>query len=198
MAAKLNGYAIGAIGIGSLMVYAGITGRSMLKAIQAVIQGQAPSTAPKDQPISDTSPTDNTLPVTAGNAVAFGGPVASGSAGANQALAKMIAISMGHADWTTGAEWSDWVALWDRESGWSNTADTRKTGAGGDNMSSSVFAYGIPQARNYNKMPQAAWPPDKGGSADARSQIQWGIEYIASTYGTPAQAWAHELANSWY
>lgn len=70
--AKLNGFAIGAIGIGSLMVYAGITGRSLLKAIQTVIQGQAPSKAPKDQPITGIAATDTAPNVTGLNAGAQG------------------------------------------------------------------------------------------------------------------------------
>ncbi|MGH3238577.1 MAG: lytic transglycosylase domain-containing protein, partial [Streptosporangiaceae bacterium] len=33
---------------------------------------------------------------------------------------------------------------------------------------------------------------------DPATQIRWGLGYIASTYGTPCGAWAHETADGWY
>lgn len=126
------------------------------------------------------------------NPNALGQAVASGAA-PNQQIGKMLAASYG---WSAGSEWNALVQLWDRESGWSNTADTRKSGL--DPANATVFAYGIPQARPYNKMPQPAWPPDKGGRSDPTAQINWGLSYIKSTYGSPSAAWAHEQANSWY
>ena len=110
----------------------------------------------------------------------------------NKALAKMLAISMGHADWTTGSQWTDWQSLWEGESGWSQYADTRKSGL--DPANATVFAYGIPQSRPYSKMPKPGWPADKGGSSDPRSQITWGIEYIAQTYSSPSSALAFKVS----
>lgn len=128
-----------------------------------------------------------------GTTTAGGRGSGSASRDSNLNIGKMLAASYG---WSQGTEWDDLVQLWDRESGWSNTADTRKSGL--DPPGAAVFAYGIPQARPYNKMPKAAWPPDKGGSADPTSQIAWGLSYIKSTYGSPSAAWAHEQANNWY
>jgi hypothetical protein len=126
------------------------------------------------------------------------GQAVAGGAAPNQATGKLLAAtySTNGQQWSTGQQWDALVQLWDKESGWSNTADTRKSGL--DPPDAAVFAYGIPQARPYNKMPQAAWPPDKGGSADPTSQIQWGFAYIKQTYGSPVAAWAHEQANNWY
>ena len=59
-------------------------------------------------------------------------------------------------------------------------------------------AYGIPQALPDTKMAKAAWPPSAGGSANATSQITWGLAYIKATYGSPSAAWAHETADDWY
>jgi hypothetical protein len=123
-----------------------------------------------------------------------GQAVAAGAA-PNQATGKLLAAAYG---WNTGQQWADLVSLWDRESGWSNTADTRVTHAGGDASNAAVFAYGIPQARPYNKMPQPAWPPDKGGKADPTAQITWGLAYIKATYGSPSAAWANETAKGFY
>ena len=129
------------------------------------------------------------------------GAVAGGtSAAANEQLGASLAAAHG---WTgTGADCPpspaqdcqlsclDW--LWTRESGWSQFADTRLTGAGGDHPGSAVFAYGIAQARPATKYPLAGRPPDLGGSSDPATQISWGLGYIAATYGTPCAAWAHE------
>jgi hypothetical protein len=116
------------------------------------------------------------------------------SPAASRGLGERMAAGQG---WT-GAQWQclDW--LWTRESGWSNTADTRRTGAGGDGPSSAVFAYGIAQARPWSKMPRPAWPPGEGGSANPRAQIRWGLGYIGSTYRTPCAAWQHETVDGWY
>lgn len=102
------------------------------------------------------------------------------SAAQNQSLAKMLAISMGHPDWTKGQQWADWVSLWNRESGWSTTAVNPSSGA-----------TGIPQL-----LPGAhAIPPNW---SSARVQITWGITYILGRYGSPSAAWAHEESAGWY
>lgn len=183
-AGKVDGVALAAIGAGALFAYAGIKGKSVLGTAQGLVQGKSPATAPVTAPITGATPAESSI--------AHKGQAVSATGAANQALARQLAP----ASWTTGQTWQDWVSLWDQESGWSNTADTRASGL--DAQDAAVFAYGVAQARPYSKMPRAAWPPDKGGSADPRTQILWGIGYIQSTYGDPSQAWAHEQANGWY
>jgi hypothetical protein len=73
--------------------------------------------------------------------------------------------------------------LWDRESGWNVYAENPYSGA-----------YGIPQALPGARMATAG--PD--WRADASTQIRWGLRYIRSTYGSPRQAWEHEVAYGWY
>ncbi len=116
----------------------------------------------------------------------------------NQQVGALLAAGYGWGPQQDPAQWDALVKLWDRESGWSNTADTRVTHAGGDNADSTVFAYGIPQARPYDKMPQPGWPPDKGGQADPHAQIAWGLAYIRGRYGSPSGAWATEQAQGSY
>jgi SLT domain-containing protein len=43
-------------------------------------------------------------------------------------------------------------------------------------------------------MGAAANPP----TSSAGAQIDWGLGYIKGRYGSPAGAWAHEVANNWY
>ena len=116
---------------------------------------------------------------------ALAGGVETGTAGQNKQIGKMLATGYG---WGSGADWDALDKLWTSESGWSNTADTRKSGL--DPANATVFAYGIPQSRPYSKMPKAAWPPDKGGRADPTAQIQWGLAYIKQNYGSPSKALA--------
>jgi hypothetical protein len=73
--------------------------------------------------------------------------------------------------------------LWSRESSWNVHASNPYSGA-----------YGIPQAVPGSKMSSAG--PDWPNSA--RTQIRWGMRYIASRYGSPSAAWAHECATGWY
>jgi hypothetical protein len=113
-----------------------------------------------------------------------GGPYPSGggSASTNQAIARALMPS-----WTDVFNWTDWVALWNQESGWNQFANNPSSGA-----------YGIPQALPFTKMPQAAWPASAGGSSNVYAQEQWGIGYISGRYGNPQNAWAHELQYNWY
>lgn len=186
----INGLAIGSICAGTLLCYSAIHGKSVLATAQSIVQGKSPGSTGDVNPITlpDLSSADSNLNQGIG--------AATGSA--NQQLAQQLATQTGHSNWNTGQQWSDWVALWQRESDWEETADTRVTHAGGDNANSSVFAYGIPQARPYTKYPKAGWPPDKGGTSDAGTQISWGIQYISGTYGNPSQALDHENTEGWY
>lgn len=94
---------------------------------------------------------------------------------ANEALGKTMAAAYG---WV-GGQWNALYALWERESGWNNQAENASSGA-----------YGIPQALPASKM--------YGGTSSPTLQIQWGLGYIASRYGSPEAAWAHETQFGWY
>lgn len=113
--------------------------------------------------------------------VSGGGTTASvASKSSNVALGQQLAAAMG---WT-GQEWSALDQLWNKESGWSNTALNPASGA-----------YGIAQALPPTKMPYAA---QAAGGSSARAQIDWGLSYIRQRYGDPVAAWAHEMAQGWY
>lgn len=78
------------------------------------------------------------------------------------------------------SQWSYLDKLWERESGWNPYCENPSSGA-----------YGIPQALPGSKM-------GSGWRDDPSAQIDWGCRYIAERYGTPAAAWAHELAYNYY
>jgi hypothetical protein len=69
------------------------------------------------------------------------------------------------------------------ESGWDVTATNPSSGA-----------YGLPQALPGDKMAVdgADW------ATDATTQIEWALQYMDATYGSPNQAWVFWQANNWY
>ncbi|WP_067876324.1 lytic transglycosylase domain-containing protein [Agromyces aureus] len=73
--------------------------------------------------------------------------------------------------------------LWMRESSWRADAYNASSGA-----------YGIPQSLPGSKMAAAGadW------RTNANTQIEWGLSYISSRYGSPCAAWAHSEAVNWY
>ena len=73
--------------------------------------------------------------------------------------------------------------LWTRESNWNYQATNPSSGA-----------YGIPQALPASKMGTVA----SDWRTNPVTQIKWGLNYIASVYGTPCGAWGHSQATGWY
>jgi hypothetical protein len=96
-----------------------------------------------------------------------------------EATGKAMLVSFGFNDTT---EWTCLYNLWQRESGWNVYAEN----ASG--------AYGIPQSLPGNKMASsgADW------QTNPSTQINWGLGYIKSVYGTPCGAWGHEVADGFY
>lgn len=76
-------------------------------------------------------------------------------------------------------------SLWTQESGWRANA-----------LNASSGAYGIPQSLPADKMAAAGadW------RTNAATQINWGLAYIKSAYGSPCAAWGHEMGVNphWY
>jgi len=105
------------------------------------------------------------------------------SVAGNVALGERMAAARG---WT-GVQWRCLYALWSRESGWSNTAENSSSGA-----------YGIAQALGHGPTNQYPAGPANPPRSDPRAQVRWGLGDIASVYGSPCAAWAHEQAAGWY
>lgn len=75
------------------------------------------------------------------------------------------------------------IKLWNRESGWNIYSSNKYSGA-----------YGIPQALPGSKM--AAYGSD--WRTNYKTQIDWGLSYIAGRYGSPSRAWASFCSKGWY
>lgn len=98
--------------------------------------------------------------------------------GSAQAIGHELVLAHGWGE----AEYACLVSLFNRESGW-NVYAANPSGA-----------YGIPQALPGSKMASAGadW------ATNPRTQITWGLGYIAGRYGTPCGAWAHSQSAGWY
>ncbi len=105
-------------------------------------------------------------------------------ASGNVALGRRLARARG---WERGPQWHCLYGLWQRESGWSATAENPRSGA-----------YGIAQALGHGPGGQYPAGPANPPRSDPAAQEKWGLGYIAARYGTPCGAWSHEQADGWY
>lgn len=157
---------------GGLILYSGIKGATLADTVSSVLSGNL--TLKNSEPITTSNGSSPVTDTTIVNP-------ASNTASANQALAKQLAIKLGHSDWTTGPQWAAWVKLWNQESNWSITAANPNSNARGI-------------AQNINGYNNTDYK-----QGDAVSQITWGINYIAQDYPMgPVQAWQHEVMAGWY
>lgn len=97
--ARIDGVSLGAVFAGSLFVYAGLTGKSVPAAVQAIVQGRSPATAPQSQPIT-------------GGAVVPDVPIGGGSATGQQIATDALAYQ-GHCYSFGGAPGTSGTGCWD-------------------------------------------------------------------------------------
>ncbi|HEY1703662.1 MAG TPA: transglycosylase SLT domain-containing protein [Trebonia sp.] len=106
-------------------------------------------------------------------------PVAAPDPGSAQSIAYNMMSSFG---FSPSSQWECLDETWQKESSWEYDAEN----ASG--------AYGIPQALPASKMSSAG----SDYLTNPSTQIKWGLGYISSVYGTPCNAWAHEVDDGWY
>lgn len=99
--------------------------------------------------------------------------------GTAQAIAYELVLERG---WDE-TQYSCLVSLWNRESHWNVYATNKSSGA-----------YGIPQALPGDRMATvgADW------QTNPRTQIIWGLDYIAGRYTNPCGAWTSSETRGWY
>ena len=106
-------------------------------------------------------------------------PVYTGTPTSAQSIARSMMLQK--YGWGDG-EFSCLVQMWNNESGWRTNA-LNPSGA-----------YGIPQSLPGSKMAAAG----SDWQTNAATQISWGLQYIASRYGTPCGAWGFWQAHNYY
>lgn len=185
---QLNGIALAEIAAGGILVWSGIADKGFGTILKSTLGGKATPVGTGANSLGATESADIAGGESAGAADVATNITVPGQSGAstaqaaaNQLIARPLAAAYG---WYPGTQWDDLVFLWNKESGWSNTADNPSSGA-----------YGIAQALPPTKYPAAA---QASGGSSAAAQISWGLSYIKATYGDPAAAWAHEVADNWY
>jgi hypothetical protein len=99
--------------------------------------------------------------------------------GTPREMARTLVLQRGWDD----AQFTCLDQLWSRESGWNPDA----TNAASD-------AYGIPQALPGSRMAAAG----SDWQTNPLTQIRWGLDYIAASYGTPCGALEHSDATGYY
>src|ERR1700757_1789833 len=101
---KMDGPGIAAVSIGIVFLYGGVKGYSPLVAFENIIKGKNPNEG--QNATAGSLVTSNPSQPNSG----IGTINSSGtSVSAVQATAQALAKQMGHADWTTGQQWTDWV-----------------------------------------------------------------------------------------
>lgn len=101
----------------------------------------------------------------------------------NQNLGKLLTQKYGWSPSQDQSQWDSLVNLWNKESNWQTTADNPTSGA-----------YGVAQALPPSKYDSVG----KDWKTSAKTQIEWGLQYIKQRYGSPEAAWAHEQQFNWY
>lgn len=179
MPGRVNGFSLAYTSVGAVILWSGIKGWSISATFKNLLSGTTPTSS--TEPIDTTSVvlTADTSSSSGGGSTAAGDTgAATGTAQANQAIAKLLAAPYG---WSTGTQWTDLVSLWNQESGWNNKAQNPTS-----------TAYGIAQFLD------TTWGPYGAKTSSATLQIKYGLAYIKDRYGSPEGAWAHERANDWY
>ncbi|MEV7283701.1 transglycosylase SLT domain-containing protein [Streptomyces sp. NPDC093252] len=101
--------------------------------------------------------------------------VTTASPASAQAIAKQMIPNSAH--------YTAFSNIVQRESGWNVTATNASSGA-----------YGLVQALPASKMASAG----SDWKTNPATQIEWGIDYMNSRYGSPLGAWEFWQANGWY
>jgi len=133
----------------------------------------APAAAPAPAPAPAAAPAAAPAPAPAAAPVAIDDP-----AGA-QAYA---AAQLGSYGWAPG-QMQCLQKLWTKESDWKTTAKNPSSGA-----------YGVVQSLPAAKMASAG----ADYLTNYRTQINWGLNYVKTRYGSPCGALNFHLAHNWY
>src|SRR5215831_9734311 len=97
-----DGPALLTISVGAVFIYAGVTGKSVLKTVQAVIQGAGPASVQQSNPVVPPGAQPTTTGVAGGVAGGTTGLTGGAGGGSVQAILANAASKYG---WNTGVQW---------------------------------------------------------------------------------------------
>ena len=160
---------------------------SEVKAAEALIPAPAPAAAPAPAPAPAPAaapapapaPAAAPAPAPAAAPAPAPAPVAIDDPAGAQAYA---ASQLGRYGWAPG-QMQCLHKLWTKESDWKTTATNASSGA-----------YGVVQSLPATKMASAG----ADYMTNYRTQINWGLNYVKSRYGSPCGALNFHYAHNWY
>lgn len=168
---------IGVAGVGLVLVWSAVHGANVTSSLKDLLGGRSAGAPASDPALVTYSGPEAAVATGAGGAELGVAPGGGSSPAANRANGQLQAAGRG---WT-GDQWTALEKLWTQESGWNNLAQNPTS-----------TAYGIAQFLD------STWSGYGSKTSDPTLQIRYGLAYIAHRYGTPAAAWAHEVAQGWY
>jgi hypothetical protein len=177
------------LAMGSLLIYSGIKGFSILKAVQNIIQHQKPSAGQDASRLALVNIQDSGGSNNPGQVVSNVGSV--------QQILKKTAARFG---WDTGQEWTSLVAIENAEAGFNPKIKNPTSGALG---LAQALGHGTANTagtlgNQYGGFGLSDAQAKRANSGSAPEQAAWMVDYIKSTYGDPIKAWAFHQANGWY
>lgn len=196
MAQQIDGIALGCIAAGGIFVYAGVRGKSLPSIITGFIQGTSPAAAANANQITDQTQTAS--PGSAGGtAEGTSGTPSSVQSTSGQDALEQAAGLMG---WSTGAQWQALNNVEMAEAGYDATVVNQQSGALGIGQALGHGTSGTAGSlgNEYGGYGLTDSEAQAANSGNAYWQSVWMVNYIASDYGTPEAAWAHEQEYDWY
>lgn len=195
----VNGLSLGAVAAGSILVYSGVTGKSILSVIAGVVQGNSPGTIASTLGIHGTPATD------AGSLVSSGVDTIVGSNGGGNVTSSDAKTALKQAaaayGWDTGPEWAALNAIEMQEAGYDPKSTNPSSRAYGLAQSLGHGFTGGPASNGINEYGGEGLTPEQSRAAslgDPRPQAIWMCHYIKGRYGDPIKAEQFHLANNWY
>ncbi len=194
----VNGIGLGAVAAGSILVYSGIRGKSILSVVAGVVQGQSPTNIANTLGIQGSVASG--VDAIASGAGAVAGGIADGSVTSSDAKTalKQAAAAYG---WDTGAEWTALDAIEMQEAGYNPKSTNPSSKAYGLAQSLGHGFAGGPASNGINEYGGEGLTPEQSRAAslgDPRPQAIWMCHYIKGRYGDPIKAEQFHLANNWY
>jgi uncharacterized protein YabE (DUF348 family) len=155
----------------------GRNGKAQVTYAVTYVDGKA-TARQKVRTVTLTAPSTKVVAVGTKKVKIMAAPAGRPDPGSAKAIAKEMAAARGWGD----DQYDCLVSMWSRESGWRV------------NAANSSGAYGIPQALPGSKMSSAGddW------ETNPRTQIKWGLRYIAARYDTPCGAWSFWQDHNYY
>lgn len=193
--AGVSGPAVASVLAGTVLVYAGVKGKSLPAAFQAIVQGKSPAGAAAANQITGSAPAKS------GGGGGGGGLPPQGTPPDSATVAGYKSYAMGlMALYGWPGQFGTFSNIVMAESGW-NPQAFNPSGAWGI---AQALGHGTPATdagnghNEYGNYGTSDAVCKKANAGHGTSQILWMCNYIKQRYGSPNAAWAFHLANNSY